>query len=223
MFVLVACEESQVVCKAFRDKGHIAFSCDIQDCSGGHPEWHIKDDVLKYLEPIQRSFIRNGEFVSETGIYFTTCSSESYCVPKWDLIIAHPPCTMLCVTSAVALSKGYHTKEDLQKATDFFMRFYNLEGVRVCIENPRPLSMLGLPMYSQTIQPYEFAICEEDNYTKLTLLWLKGLPPLIRKNYASTGRVRSAAPSWTATVHSAKARSMTFKGIAHAMADQWDY
>lgn len=128
MKVLIACEESQTVCKAFRANGHIAFSCDIQKCSGGFPQWHIQRDCISLIN----------ESLSE-----------------WDLIIAHPPCTYLSRVSSVALSSGKHTLSDVESARNFFMFFYNLPG-RVCIENPVPLTCASLPPYSQTIQPYQF-------------------------------------------------------------------
>ena len=89
MKVLVACEESQAVCIAFRERGHEAYSCDIQDCSGGHPEWHIKDDALRII---------NG---CGSSPWFTTCDGKNHDTPeRWDLIIAHPPCTFLTVSGA---------------------------------------------------------------------------------------------------------------------------
>lgn len=90
MNVLVACEESQEVCKAFRAKGHRAFSCDIQDQSGGHPEWHIQDDVLRLINGYKRGY---------GTPFFVTNDGKTHDTPeRWDLIIAHPPCTYLTVT-----------------------------------------------------------------------------------------------------------------------------
>lgn len=95
MNVLVACEESQRVCTAFREKGHNAFSCDIQECSGGHPEWHIKGDVLEVLNPkveIKPLITLYGNTSYKTkGVYFKTCDNIEHCVEKWDMIIAFPP------------------------------------------------------------------------------------------------------------------------------------
>lgn len=102
-------------------------------------------------------------------------------------------------------------------AREFFMWFYNLEGVKLCIENPKPVAMACLPVHTQTIQPYEFG----DDYTKLTLLWLKNLPPLIPLCYGYNKRSLPGIPSWTACHHSAEMRSKTFPGIAKAMAQQW--
>lgn len=128
MKVLVACEESQTACIAFRERGHIAFSCDIQCCSGGHPEWHIKGDCISLIKDT---------------------------LSEWDLIIAHPPCTFLSRVSSVALACGLHTSAQVAEAKEFFMFFYNLPG-RVCIENPVPMKKVGLPGCTQIIQPYQF-------------------------------------------------------------------
>lgn len=157
MNVLVACEESQVVCKAFRDKGHNAFSCDIQMCSGGHPEWHINDDVLPLL---------NGRCT-----FYTVDGQEHTIDGKWDLIIAHPPCTYLTNGGAVQMFRekteyyeGYGTFQmvnidRLRKgmiARDFFMKCLNANCQRIAVENPVPMGIYELPDPSQIIQPYEF-------------------------------------------------------------------
>ena len=109
MRVLVACEESQRVCMAFRAKGHEAYSCDIMDCSGGHPEWHIKGDVLKILNPRINliPFVTLNGIVSDSvkGIYFKTCDNIEHFVERWDMIIAHPPCTHLAVSGARHFAK----------------------------------------------------------------------------------------------------------------------
>lgn len=192
MKVLVACEESQRVALAFRNKGHQAFSCDLQDCSGGAPDWHIKGDVIPVIEH-----------------------------NSWDLIIAHPPCTYLSAAGAVNLRRNgiicdSQRYEKMLAAKDFFMYFYNLTGVRVCIENPRPMSICGLPEYSQIIQPYQFG----DNYSKQTFLWLKGLPYLF-PNCVGIDKRSAGFDSWCAVHRSPKLRSKTFSGIANAMATQW--
>lgn len=150
MRVLIACEESQEVCKAFREKGHEAYSCDIQECSGGHPEWHLRVDAIELLKM------------------------------KWDLIIAHPPCTYMSSAGACRMfpHKGQIDENRLQKgleAKEFFLKFWNANCERIVIENPRPLKCIGLPKQSQSIQPYEFG----EPWSKLTYLWVKGLPPLI--------------------------------------------
>lgn len=196
MRVLVACEESQRVTIAFRNRGHWAFSCDIKDCSGGHPEWHIKGDVIEHLKNVEPFY--------------------------YDLIIAHPPCTYLSVAGATNFYKNNQINagrfEEQRKAREFFMFFYNYENCkRICIENPRAMKSANLPPYSQVIQPYDFG----DNYSKQTLLWLKGLPYLFPM-FIERNR-RSAAPSWLAENRSAAVRSKTFNGIAEAMAQQWQF
>lgn len=196
MRVLVACEESQRVTVAFRKRGHHAFSCDIKDCSGGYPEWHIKGDVIEHLKSVQPYY--------------------------YDLIIAHPSCTYLSVAGACNFYKNGELNQErfeLQKqAVSFFMFFYNFAGCkRICIENPRPMKCAGLPPYSQVIQPYDFG----DNYSKQTLLWLKGLPYLFPS--AIEYNRRSAAPSWVALNRNVEMRSKTFNGIAEAMAQQWNF
>ncbi len=196
MRVLVACEESQRVTTAFRKRGHLAFSCDIKDCSGGHPEWHIKGDVIEHLKSVPINY--------------------------YDLIIAHPPCTYLSVAGAANFYKNNQVNqarfEEQRRARDFFMFFYNFTGCkRICIENPRAMKTANLPPYSQVIQPYDFG----DDYSKQTLLWLKGLPYLM-PTVIELNR-RSAAPSWTALNRSPAVRSKTFNGIAEAMAQQWSF
>lgn len=192
MRVLVACEESQRVTIAFRERGHLAFSCDLKDCSGGFPEWHIKSDCFSVIEH--------------------NC---------WDLIIAHPPCTYLSVAGACNLVNGngeiinFQRYEKMLQAREFFMKFYNLTGVKVCIENPRAMARCNLPPYSQVIQPFQFG----DPYSKQTLLWLKGLPYLFPECYSLNKR--NFGESWCAIHHSATQRSKTFPGIARAMAYQW--
>lgn len=145
MKLLVACEESQRVCTAFREKGHEAYSCDIIECSGGHPEWHIKADVLPLL---------NG------NCKFTTMDGTEHEINgKWDMIIAHPPCTYLSNAGARWLYSG--KKLNIERynkgiaAKEFFMKFYNADCLKIVIENPIPSSVFNLPNYTQIIQPYE--------------------------------------------------------------------
>lgn len=185
MKVLVACEESQRVCLAFRYRGHEAYSCDLKSCTGGFPEYHIQGDALDQLRY------------------------------KWYLLIAHPPCTYLAKSGACNNNRDSSRIEKGFEAKDFFMKFYNADIPRICIENPVPQRRFGLPKYSQTVQPYNFAVCEEDFYSKLTLLWLKGLPPLIPTVIGFPDE------SWCKKHHGATLRSKTFPGIAHAMANQW--
>ena len=128
MKVLVACEESQVVCKAFRERGFEAYSCDLQDCSGGHHEWHIKDDAIKVLW--------GGD---------------------WELVIAHPPCTRLANSGVSWLSKRNLYRE-LAEGISFFNQFvcYGFSGKKIAIENPIPHRYAVIPKYSQIIQPWHF-------------------------------------------------------------------
>ena len=193
MKVLVACEESQEVCKAFRELGHEAYSCDIQDCSGGHPEWHLKQDVIPLLEQ------------------------------DWDLIIAHPPCTYLSNAGARHLyPHGLLNMERYEKgleAKEFFMKFLNCKCEKVCVENPLPSKIFRLPDYSQIIQPYEFG----HPYKKKTLLWLKNLPRLKPTCIVECPQSTKIAGNWfnAGGKDRQKNRAKTFSGIAKAMAEQW--
>ena len=223
MRVLVACEESQTVCKAFREKGHEAYSCDIIECSGGHPEWHIKQDVIPLL---------NGR------CKFKTCDGLAHKIEdKWDLIIAHPPCTYLTAAGACRMypRKGELSIDRLMnaiEATKFFYEILFCDCEKVCIENPRPLKIAPLIKESQRIQPYMWRDIAGENYTKLTYLWLKGLKPLV-PNYetkndetmpyinAGSKRADGSYRKKQGISFSSKHRSKTFEGIARAMADQW--
>ena len=219
MNVLIACEESQRVCIAFRERGHNAFSCDIQECSGGHPEWHIKDDVLKVL---------NGRCT------FTTESGETHEIQgKWDLIIAHPPCQFLTNTGNPYLNvekwgdKAIQRHKDREQAFEFFMLFANADCEKIAIENPTGYANTHFRKPNQIIQPWQFG----HPFTKATCLWLKGLPNLIpitnekpknTKSYAWETMIdeRGKTISWNSEL-SRKLRSKTFEGIAKAMAEQW--
>ena len=221
MNVLIACEESQEVCKAFRAKGHRAFSCDIQECSGGHPEWHIKGDVLPLLNG-------NCDFTLQDG----TIDRQT---DRWDLIIAHPPCTFLSNAGAARLYKVIDKKTYINRdrfecgmdAKEFFMKFYNADCDRIAIENPIPSGVYRLPPYTQTIQPYQFG----ELYSKKTCLWIKGLPALVPTkivepvcSWVSGGSKRADGTprkNKGTAIRDSKRRSKTFPGIAKAMADQW--
>ena len=209
MNVLIACEESQAVCKAFREKGHNAFSCDILPCSGGHPEWHIQDDVLNILD---------GDC-----IFTTSDGVDKYITGKWDLIIAHPPCTYLSNAGARFLyPKGILNEERLAKgleAKEFFMKFYHAECDKICIENPIPTKIYALPPYSQTVQPWMFG----HPVQKKTCFWLKGLPPLEATDIVSERQSTKVAGNWFnhGGKERQKNRAKTFPGIAKAMAEQW--
>ena len=191
MYVLVACEESQEVCKAFRNRGHEAYSCDYQECSGGHPEWHIRGNATDILDW------------------------------DWDMIIAHPPCTYLTSSSAMRLfNKDHNINEERYnkgiRAVEFFMRIYECDCPKIAIENPTPMKIFDLPQYTQIIEPYMFG----DPWKKRTCLWLKGLPKLVSANPVSPTGTWVGNNSYGGH-RSPKIRSKTFPAIARAMAEQW--
>ena len=209
MKVLVACEESQRVCIAFRKKGHESYSCDIIECSGGHSEWHIKQDVLPLI---------NGD------CKFTTCDGELHTISgKWDMIIAHPPCTYISNAGARFLyPKGVLNEKRLQQgieAKEFFMQLYNADCEKICVENPIPSRVFELPEYSQTVQPYEHG----HPLKKKTCLWLKNLPLLKPTNIVDVRESTKIAGNWfnKGGKDRQKNRAKTFSGIAQAMAEQW--
>lgn len=230
MKVLVACEESQAVTKELRRLGHEAYSCDIQPCSGGHPEWHIQGDALKILNPTQIS----SKFY---GIVFRTIDGEAHAIKgRWDMIIAHPPCTYLSNAGACRLypKKGQIDVERYKKgleAKEFFLKLYNADCPRIAIENPVSIRVYEMPKHSQEIQPYQFDVFGNHPYTKKTRLWLKGLPSLAQTTpdrqpvgpYIPSGTGRKDKSKYGAAKRGedAKNRSKTFPGIARAMAEQW--
>ena len=221
--ILIACEESQIVCKAFRELGHEAYSCDLQDCSGGHPEWHIKDDVLLHID---------------TG--------------EWDMMIEHPECTYLTVANTY-MKRGCskYTAEEAEKlrhdAVLFFFAIADAPIKKICIENPIGIMSRLYRKPNQIIQPWYFGHPE----SKATCLWLKGLPRLNPTKFADFKNYRckcgnvfpaeygkyhccenAAKPLWDNQTKSgqnnlppskdrAKLRSKTYEGIAKAMANQW--
>ena len=218
--ILVACEESQRVCEAFRKLGGKAYSCDIIECSGGHPEWHIVQDVIPLL---------NGKcsFKTMDGI-------EHSIDGKWDLIIAHPPCTYLTVTGNRWFNinrygeKAIQRHKDRKDAIDFFMAFANADCEKIAIENPVGIMSSEWRKPNQIINPWQFG----DAFEKKTCLWLKGLPELKPTNIVEIPpRKRfdsgKSMPEWYAEAwhlpkeERAKLRSKTFPGIAKAMAEQW--
>jgi hypothetical protein len=253
MNVLVACEESQRVCTAFREKGHNAFSCDILPCSGGHPEWHIQVDVLEILNPKEQpqaagTWHGGYERYSASGIMFSTCDRKPHWIEKWDLIIAHPPCTYLTNAGTRQYSFKMNPPEKVyarmalrEEAADFFMQFVNADCDRICIENPVGYMNSKYRKPDQTVQPYWFAKDEndEENYQlKRTCFWLKNLEPLpCNKNmkhpdpmYICEGeKCKGKKIYWCegskgnkgGQAARAKARSKTFPAIAKAMADTW--
>lgn len=223
MRVLVACEESQVVCTAFRERGHEAYSCDIQPCSGGHPEWHIQGDAL----------------VSIRGGQLFTMDGQLHDIPKWDLIIAHPPCTDLAVSGARYFAQKQKDGRQ-QKSIVFFMQMALAPCEKVAVENPVCIMSSAWRKPDQIIQPYQFG----HPYTKKTCLWLRGLPllqpmdvlekpPTGWENQQITkgGRYGGYGGKWGHKKDGKflrygdpavkKERSKTFPGIARAMAEQW--
>ena len=219
MYILVACEESQRVCEAFRNKGHIAFSCDIEEPSGGHPEWHIKNDV----SPLLDGFC---SFTTEDGVEHTINK-------KWDMIIGFPPCIYLTTAGACRLypKKGVIDPDRYElgvKAATFFNSILNADCEKIVVENPTPMKVFNLPKYNQVVEPYMFG----HPYKKRTCLWLRGVEPLKPTNiitenivsWVSGGSKDSKGnqrKTKTTTFRDSKTRSKTFKGIAEAMAEQW--
>lgn len=220
MNVLVACEESQRVCIAFHERGHNAFSCDIEPCSGGHPEWHIMQDVIPLLDGRCNFKIMDGIEHSIDG--------------KWDLIIAFPPCTYLTVTGNRWFNvnrygeKAIQRHKDRKDAIDFFMAFANADCKKIAIENPVGIMSSEWRKPNQIINPWQFG----DAFEKKTCLWLKGLPELTPTNIVEVPPRKKfdsgkTMPSWYAEAwhlpkeERAKLRSKTFPGIAKAMAKQW--
>ena len=231
MNILIACEESQTVCKEFRKLGYTAFSCDLLPCSGGHPEWHFKEDMFKIIE--------NKGGVLESG-------DTHYNKIKWDIMIAHPPCTFLSVSGA----RWYYHPEDKELPTDkrrphpnfptrakdreeaieFFMKLSTCDIERIAIENPIGIMSRIWRKPDQIVQPYMFG----DEATKTTCLWLKNLPPLTPTNIVDKGErvVLSSGrslPKWYSDSFNTKIstemrrtlRSKTFQGFAEAIASQW--
>lgn len=234
MKLLVCCEESQTVCKAFRNRGWEAYSCDILEESGGHPEWHIQQDVLPLI---------NGD------CKFTTCDGKEHeIIGEWNLLICHPPCIYLTNAGTRhfspkcnSLEKIKEREEKRQEAFNFFMQFVNAKCNHIAIENPVGYVNTQYRKSDQIIHPYYFAASKDDkeNYVqKRTCLWLKNLPNLqYDKNiekpkpmYICQGEKCKGKPiGWCEGIrgtHNGQkgrsiARSKTFPGIAQAMADQW--
>lgn len=226
MNVLVACEESQRVCTAFRERGHNAFSCDILPCSGLHPEWHIQGDALDILNPKD-----HGNNTLD-AVWFVTMDGRFHETPRWDLIIAHPPCTDLAVSGA----RWFPEKQKdfrQQKAVAFFLQIMLANCDRIAVENPIGIMSTIYRKPDQIIQPFQFG----HHVRKATCLWLKNLPPLIPTDVVDPGELDKngftigGAMRWATDENgkaiawndprTAKARSRTFSGIAKAMAEQW--
>lgn len=214
MKVLLACEESQAVCKEFRALGHEAYSCDIQECSGGHPEWHYQQDIFEVINM------------------------------GWDMMIAFPPCTDICVSGSRHFEKKKRNGKQ-QAGIDFFMNMINAPINKIAVENPIGIMSTFYRPADQIIHPYMFG----DEARKSTCLWLKNLPPLFHakekdlfnENITHVGQGEShywtdgktgktkKQPKWYADAflktkdkkEVGKIRSKTFPGIAKAMAEQW--
>lgn len=223
MRVLVACEESQAVCKAFRERGHEAYSCDIQECSGGHPEWHIRGDVLPLING-KCEFWTKDKDGRGVGWHY---------VDKWDLIIAHPPCTRLCNSGQRWLYWGdeeyrANKRKEQKEAIEFFMYFVNANCDRIAIENPSGIMSTHYRKPDCTYNPYDF---EGETECKKTCLWLKGLEPLKPTRNIPLPKEERTLGIWKAHFgdkklawndpETAKMRSKTPLGVAKAMAEQW--
>lgn len=233
MKILVACEESQAVTKELRRLGHEAYSCDLIECSGGHPEWHIKGDALKLIYPDTYICSLEPDIPDEMFGTFQTMDGTWHELPaKWDMLICHPPCTYLSNAGARWLYAGGKLNQDRYKlgleARAFFMAFLEADCPRIAVENPIPSSVYKLPQYTQIVQPYEYG----HPWSKKTCLWLKGLDPLKptciiddHKPFCSSGSYsKTHDPKYKGASRrggSAKSRSKTFPGIAKAMAEQW--
>lgn len=220
MKALVACEESQAVTIELRKRGWEAYSCDIQECSGGHQEWHINSDVIPLVNG-------NCSFKTMDNIEHTIDS-------KWDLLVAHPVCTLLTVTGNRWFNVERYGEKAIQRAKDredavqFFMVFANADCDHICIENPVGIMSTRWRKADQIIQPWMFG----DPFEKKTCLWLKGLNPLVATNIVTPPPRKKfdsgkTMPEWYSSLwhlpkeERAKLRSKTFLGIAEAIADQF--
>lgn len=201
--ILISCEESQTICKAFRNLGHEAYSNDIMDCSGGHPEWHLKMDVFEAVNHME-----------------------------WDCMIGHPPCTYLTITGNKWFKPEFKDRfpdrhKQREDAIKFFIDLYNVNISYIALENPVGVMSSRWRKPDQYVQPYEYG----DPHSKKTGLWLKGLPKLIPTKIVEPqfhiykdGR---RDPIWHIETlklpadERSKARSKTFQGIADAIAQQW--
>lgn len=185
--VLVACEYSQIVTSAFLEVGADAYSCDIIDTSGPYPKRHFKMDALECAIAID-----------------------------WDLIIAHPPCTYLSNVTAPHIKKKGIIQFDrylqMVSAKNFFLKFFEIYSGKLCVENPRPLTLAELPPYTQLVNPVDFG----SKYHKLICLWLRDLPPLL----PTCARIKNSI-SWHNTHTGGHIRSRFFSEVSQAMAEQW--
>lgn len=198
--ILIACEESQRECIAFRERGFNAFSCDIQKCSGKHPEWHILGNVKAFLDGLST---------------FKTQDGKRHHLRKWHCIVAHPPCTYLCKVGSVWMYKdGQIDKQRYEKmllARKFFFECLEANAQFVAVENPRPMAMAQLPRPNAQVSPHNY----DNKYSKTTYYWLRNLPPLIY------GVQLATKPKEFVRASRGKYRSRTFREIAEAIAKQW--
>lgn len=212
MNIIVACEESQTVCKAFRARGHKAYSFDLLPCSGGHPEWHIQADNDMHIKDILYDKRR-----------------------KWDMLIGHPPCTRLA-NSVIWYIKKHGLWQEVYEAAVFFNMIEKAPIAKKCIENPIQHGYVRntndynselIRKPDQIIQPYNF----NEDASKATCLWLTGLPPLKHTGYYQP-RIVNGKKRWgnqtdggwnklPPSADRARLRSVTYRGIAEAMASQW--
>lgn len=221
MKVLIACEESQTVCKAFRERGHEAYSCDIQEPSGGHPEWHILGDALEAIK----------------GGTITTMDGQAHDVWRWDLLIAHPPCTHLAASGERWFAEGRKPLYLRYQAASFFLQLLTANSDRIAIENPVGKMSTLYRKPDCIIQPWQFALSDSENTLKTTCLWLINLPELEPVHTARPeikwhdcvgrdGKKRRQTQWYYDTRCKGKngrasAASKTFPSIAKAMAEQW--
>jgi hypothetical protein len=209
MRILVACEESQAVCKELRAKGHEAYSCDVLPCSGGHPEWHLQGDVLNYLDGLP------------------VFAPAGFHLAKWDMMIAFPPCTHLAVSGAAWFEEKRKDGRQ-QKGIDFFMKMINAPIEKIAVENPVSIMSTHYRKPDQIINPFQFG----DPVPKKTCLWLKNLPLLVPTNIVEPEYIIGKRDGKKYSVihyqsvgkdptERSRIRSKTFPGIAKAMAEQW--
>lgn len=193
MRVLVACEESQAVTLELRSLGHEAYSCDIEPCSGGHPEWHLQVNDLELLKM------------------------------RWDMILAFPPCTYLSNAGAKHLFRGGELNQERYRkglaAKSFFLSFLQADCPRIAVENPVSSRIYEMPPHTQEIQPWQFG----HPVQKKTRLWLRGLPPLEPTCIVDPACGCHEAGTWfmKGGKDRQKNRAKTFPGVAQAMAEQW--
>ena len=200
LYILVACEESQAETIAFRKLGHVAYSCDLQPCRRGTPEeWHIIADVRPFLHGKTDFVVQNGDTAH---------------VPRWDLIIAHPPCTYLCRVSSVRMKRNGEIQQDrfnkMQMARKFFFECLNADAPFVAVENPIPMALARLPKPSFYVDPSWFGV----KFTKKTLYWVKNLPPIMPT-------IINTKVKCFVTCSRGKYRSRTFPQMAEQIAVQW--